>query len=141
MSSDANTPLPDFSIEQWLLETNQKLEMTTLERANHAFNLGCLIGILPAALFVVITVMVTGGSWVGGIFSTILMLIAITGLASMIAKITRSNTTKRIFETEIKTEMLEISKAHNLSLDDFSKNIYVLPESALLRLMIMEHGN
>lgn len=124
--NEALTTLVNKS-EQDLLEVGQS-------SATRAFNLGCSVSLLPAAILVILAFFLTRGSWVFGLISVLLALLAMVGVANLVASTAKEKATRRRFDEkvslEIKQKLLELQMDHERFDLWVSKN---LPDGAILR--------
>ena len=49
---------------EYIETTAEFLDTTAQASANHAFNLGCMIGLFPVILIVIATLLLTNNNWV-----------------------------------------------------------------------------
>ena len=86
-----------------LIETCQEtLDQAEESSANRAFNLGCSVGLIPAALFVLLAYILSKGSWIAAAITSLLMVIMLMGFASLSASIARKNTLQRTYQEKVK---------------------------------------
>lgn len=96
-----------------------------IEQANRAaakaFNLGCIVGLLPAALIVLLAFLLTRFSWVGALVMAVLMIMALILFANVAAGFAHRNTLKRVaaeeIEPEIKSALSELRLDRNVLLE------------------------
>jgi hypothetical protein len=117
-----------------LAETsNQKLDDSGKESANQAFNLGCMIGIIPAAIVVLIGIIATRASWAIVALIVILMLMALLGFANLVAVISRSKTMDRVYRTETNPSIEKFLQDKSIQREQFDLLAWeTLPEGAVL---------
>lgn len=112
---------------------NAKLENAGEDSTNHAFNLGCYAGLMPAALIVLLAFMITKGSWVAAIITATLMILALLGFASLVANVARTNTMDRLFHGEILPEIESTLEGMQLERSLFDQFAFqTLPAGAAL---------
>jgi hypothetical protein len=80
---------------------NDELEASANESANRAFNLGCVVGVLPIVILVILTYFLTNHSWVGAVVMFILLMLGLILFANLVAGISRQNTIKRVYREKI----------------------------------------
>ena len=97
----ALTPEQQARLDSLANMAHEKLESAAQSSANQAFNLGCSVGLLPAALIVGLSFLITRGSWIAALITALLMGIALLGLASLAANIARSNSIDRAYRQEV----------------------------------------
>jgi len=133
--SDNNLPdQSDQELIEFITELNEKLEEEAMVNANRAFNLGCMIAIIPAGLVVLIAFFVSKGSWIPVTLTAVLMLIALLLLANLLAYTARNRTFDRVYKEDIAPKI-----EHKLSEIEISKENFtviadeLLPEESNLR--------
>ena len=110
-------------IHQLLDESEYKVNEASQTSATQAFNLGCTIGLIPAALIVLITYIATQ-SWLAALLSGILMTLALIGLANLVALTARTRTIERIYKQEISPEAERILAENDISQAAFTSYIW-----------------
>jgi VIT1/CCC1 family predicted Fe2+/Mn2+ transporter len=119
------TDTPPLTPEQrqFLAELAQsasdELESSSSAVTNRAFNQGCVVGLLPAGLFVLLTYVLTHGSFTGTAMSCVLMAMALVIFANLAANIARVNTNRRAYQVHIQAEIEQALAEHGLSRDQF----------------------
>lgn len=127
----------DIDLEAILHAANEKLDETGRTSANQAFNLGCLIGLIPAALVVLLAFMITQASWLVALITTVLMLIALLGLSNLAAIRARSKSIERVYKTELVPEFELTRQKMHLTPSEFDQLAWqTVPESAILHTML-----
>lgn len=126
------------TLENILANFEESLDEAGRTSATRAFNLGCLIGVLPVLFVTLIAILLTK-SWLAGIITAVLMLIALLGFANLVALISRSNTMKKLYQDDVADQLEQKLIELNISKKDF----YVfarenLSNSAILREYIPE---
>jgi hypothetical protein len=81
--------------------TNAELEEAVNQATHQAFNLGCLLGLLPAVIFAVVIFLVSGFSLIGSLMAIVLGLTGAIAFANLAAMITRRNTANRKYQNEV----------------------------------------
>lgn len=111
---------PRHELAQRLVLWNDRI----IDEANHAttqaFNLGCLVGLIPAALIIGVTFLVTHNSWVGALVMSVLMILALILFANLAAGVANRNTTSRVASREIAPEIERALTELNLSYEELS---------------------
>lgn len=102
---------PTFSLAGLAESANERLEHAVNEATHQAFNLGCLIGLLPAAIFAVVIFLSTGFSFIGTAMAVVIGIVSAIAFANLAAMITRNNTLRRTYRDVILPE-LEQSLTH-----------------------------
>jgi hypothetical protein len=122
------------AISELVERSNEKLNTAAVDSADRAFNLSCTLGLLPTLLIVMLSFLLTRGSWAAAAIITLLMVIAVLGMANLAAYISRANTVKRVYEIEVWPEIGVFIGELNLPIEDFNKFVLNnLPEGAPLR--------
>ncbi len=112
---------------------NTRLESETNIATNHAFNVGCFAGVLPAAIFVLLTFFLTGWSWIGAVIAALLMSMGLLVFANLSAAITRRNTLKRIYHSQLLPELEQALLEAGTSRAEFDRIAReMLPSNAAL---------
>lgn len=125
---------------QLIDDMNQKLDEQSMINANRAFNLGCVIGLLPAILAVIITFFVSGGAWIPVAMTGTLMMIAVLLLANYTAYTARNRTMDRVYNNEIQPQLGEFIKEQKISQADFNILAHesLPPGASLLKYLPVE---
>jgi hypothetical protein len=63
------------------------------------------VGLLPAAIFVLVVYLVSKGGWVGAFIAAVIAILALGGFASLVAGIARTNTVRRTYVDEVLPEL------------------------------------
>jgi len=97
-----DSPIDD---RQTLIElaktSNEQMEGASQASAYRAFNLGCMLGIIPALLVGLIAFLTSQYSWIAGVTASLIMLIAAAGFAGLAAYLTRARRMERIFHEQV----------------------------------------
>lgn len=121
-------------------ETNQRLEDETMENANRAFNLGCMVGLLPAGLVVLLSYFLTKGSWIPVGITAVLMFIALMLFTNLAAYTARNRTMERVYEEQIAPTIEVKLSEYQVNEDEFSQIAdEVLPAGAMMRNYLSIH--
>ena len=136
MNDPSNT---DLTPEQVTVLTElAEAENTRLEEAastvtQQAFNLGCLVGLLPGGILVVATFFLIGFSVIGAAIALVLMLIGLIAFANLAAMLARRNTIRRIYRDQSQVEIETTLRETGLTRDQFDEIARrVLPSQAAL---------
>ena len=121
-----------------LAETeNARLEEAASTVTQQAFNLGCLVGLLPGGIFVVATFFLIGFSVIGAAIALVLMLIGLIAFANLAAMLARRNTILRIYRDQSQVEIETALQQAGLTRDQFDEIArQVLPSQAALYAFI-----
>jgi len=137
MSNSEHHPFTAEQQERVLVlieQVHEKLESSAQSNTTHAFNLGCSVGLLPAALITGAAFFITKGSWIAAVITALLMAIALLGFASLVANITRANIIENTYKKEALPQIETVLQELNISRPDFdSLANQNLPEGACLR--------
>ena len=129
-TTNSNTPQ---STGQFIEELNEQLDEQSSSNANRAFNLGCLLGTIPALLIVLITYFVSKGAWVPIVFIAALMMVAVLLFANLAAYTARNRTMDRVYEEQIEPQIKSELEARSLEESEFNNLAREeLPEGASL---------
>ena len=122
------------SITETILGLNETLEEQTITNANTAFNRGCLLGLIPAGVIVLLSFIVTGGSWLAAVLISILMFIGLMLTANLAAHTARDRTLARVYQEQIAPQINEIMEKFDLtSAELWELSDQILPAGAPLR--------
>jgi hypothetical protein len=88
-----------------ITEANETLETAVNQATHAAFNLGCLMGLLPAVIFAVVTFLVTGFSLIGAAMAVVLGITGAVAFANLAAMITRRNTLRRTYHEHVRPDI------------------------------------
>ena len=124
--NEALTALADRS-DQALVESGQN-------SATRGFNLGCSLSLLPAAILVILAFILTRGSWVFGFVSILLALVAVAGVANLVASTAKEKAMQRTYNEKIAPK-IEL-KLSELQMDQDRFGLWVsknMPDGAVLR--------
>ena len=117
-----------------LAETeNRRLEDAASTVTQQAFNLGCFVGLLPGVIFVLVTFILIGFSFIGAAIALVLMLIGVVAFANLAAMLARRNTFRRIYRDQSQGEIESVLHHAGLTQDQFDVLAHqVLPSQAAL---------
>jgi hypothetical protein len=132
------SPEQQAALAQLALEANTKLETSAQEGANHAFNLGCSVGILPGAIIVLLAFILGRSNLLGAIIAALLVVLALVGFANYAAFQAKHNTLQRTYQRDIAPEIERTLNRLELSHQDFNHAAgAALPENAALRSFLL----
>jgi hypothetical protein len=115
-------------------ESNQELESAGQSGATRAFNLGCYVGLLPAGILVLVTLILTHGSILTAAVIILLALLAIVGFVNLAAYTAKAKAIDRIYQEKVNPEIQRTILALNISRLGFDiLASQVLPQEATLR--------
>ena len=87
--------------------SNDQLEGASQASAYRAFNLGCIIGIIPALLVGLVAFLISDFSWIAGVTTVLIMMVAVMGFAGLAAYLTRARRMDRIFNEQVYPEIIQ----------------------------------
>jgi hypothetical protein len=119
---------------------NEKLEAAVIEATHRAFNLGCFVGLAPAAIFASITFIVVGFSVISAAIAIVLAFIGLIAFANLAAMITRRNTMRQKYFREILPEIELTLHRHGYTSEEFEAAArQILPPTAMLAAFLPQH--
>ena len=123
--NEANSPPLTPEQEQNLAElaksANEKLEGASQASAYRAFNLGCMLGLVPAALAALVAFFLIDFSWIAAVLTGLVMLLAFIGFAALAAVITRARRMDRVYQEEVQVEIEQALQANGTDVQAFSR--------------------
>jgi hypothetical protein len=121
--------------------SNEQLEGASQASAYRAFNLGCMLGILPALLVGLIAFLTAQYSWIAGVTAALIMLIAAAGFAGLAAYLTRARRMERIFHEQVYPELSQKLANMQIDMPTFLEiSVEELPSNAALVHMLSQEG-
>lgn len=134
MQISSLTETEQQELAAFIEESNKRLEDETMENANRAFNLGCMIGLVPAGLVVLLSFYLTKGSWIPVGITAVLMFIALMLFTNFAAYTARNRTMERVYEEQIAPTIEPKLSEFKIEEEEFSQIADdVLPAGAMLR--------
>ena len=123
--------------------SNEQLEGASQASAYRAFNLGCMLGILPALLVGLIAFVTAQYSWIAGVTAALVMLIAAGGFAGLAAYLTRARRMERIFHEQVFPDLTQKLAEMQVDMPTFLEiAVEELPSNAaLVHLLSQESQN
>jgi hypothetical protein len=89
-----------------LVETeNARLEEAASPVTHQAFNLGCLVGLLPGGIFLLAILLLTDVSFIGVAIALVLILMGLIAFANLAAMLARRNTILRVYRDQTQDEI------------------------------------
>jgi ABC-type nickel/cobalt efflux system permease component RcnA len=79
---------------------NTRLEDAASPVTHQAFNLGCLVGLVPGGIIVLLMYILIGFSFIGAAIALVLMLIGLLAFATWRAMLARRNTIRRVYHDQ-----------------------------------------
>ena len=121
--------------------SNEQLEGASQASAYRAFNLGCMLGIIPALIVGLIAFLTAQFSWIAGVTAALIMLIAAMGFAGLAAYLTRARRMERIFYDQVYPELSSTLAQKQIEMTDFQVlAAQELPSNAaLVHMLSREH--
>lgn len=107
-------------IDALLEKSELRLDEAGKTNATHAFNLGCMIGLIPAGIIVIIALIATR-SWLASVLTALLMIVALIGLANLLALIARSNAMERVYKDEVGPDIKNNLLMNDIPETEFNK--------------------
>lgn len=118
------SPLPNDN-QQALVDlaktTNELLEGASQASAYRAFNLGCMIGIVPALLMGLVAYLTSQYSWIAAVTTILIMMVAVMGFAGLAAYLTRARRMDRIFHEQVYPEITQKLAELQVELPEFQR--------------------
>ena len=108
-------------INDLAIKFNENLLEQGRESANKAFNIGCSVGLIPSLMFIIITLILTKGSWIATGLISFMMGLGVLALANLSAYIARSKTYQRIYQTDILPELEHFLETNAADRDTFEE--------------------
>ena len=138
MQVSSLTETEQQELAAFIEESNQRLEDETMENANRAFNLGCMIGLGPAGLVVLLSFFLTKGSWIPVGITAVLMFIALMLFTNLAAYTARNRTMERVYEEQFSPTIGPKLSEFKIEEEEFSQIAdEVLPAGAMLRNFLL----
>jgi hypothetical protein len=133
-SPSASAEPPAFSLPAMIETANTQLEERVQVATHQAFNLGCAIGLLPAAVFGIAIFLTAGFSVIGAAMALILGIISAIAFANLAAMVTRRNTLRRTYEETINPDIEKSLRDAGISREEFDRaaNDTLSPSAPLL---------
>ena len=126
----------------FLEKVDDQLEESGRLTANRAFNLGCWLGLVPAAVLTLIVFLLSEGSWVVTIVSAVMILISLIALANLAAYISKNRALRRTYIEEIEPQIDAEIRRMNISLTEFRETANnTLPPDSLINQFLNVHLN
>ena len=118
MVIQANTAEEPDEIASLVEAWNETLESAGRASANTAFNLGFLIGLIPAVIIVIVAFI--GAEWIAAFLTSILMVLALILFSNLVAYIAKSKAIERTFQNIVSIEIKEYCDLNKLTLVEFN---------------------
>jgi hypothetical protein len=127
------TPDQVTAITELVEVENARLEEAASPVTQQAFNLGCLVGVLPGAIVLIVTLLVTDFSVIGVAISLVLITIGLVAFANLAAMLARRNTIRRVYREHSEAQIEQTLSDAGLSRNQFNQIArQVLPPQAAL---------
>lgn len=127
---------PDM-LESMILELNDRLEDASQASMSRAFNLGCSIGLIPAALAVVAVFFFFKGSLIGAFFTAFVLALGILAFANLSAYLAKARTIQRVYKEQINPDIDKFLVDQSFTRQEFdNKADLSLPSQALMRMFL-----
>lgn len=133
---DSSSVTPD----QLALMANETIESAVNLAAQQAFNLGCLVGLLPMIAFIILTFLLSGFSIISAFIAVILGVISAIAFANLAAMLARKNTIPRVYHDIVKPRIAESLEQSGISRNEFASSaLRIIAETAPLYEFITEY--
>lgn len=130
---DPLTPDPVTVLTSLAETENARLEEAASPVTQQAFNLGCLVGLLPGGLFLLAILVLTDFSIIGAAISLILIMMGLIAFANLAAMLARRNTVRRVYRDQSESQIEQSLQEAGLSRAQFDEVARrVLPPQAAL---------
>jgi hypothetical protein len=118
-----------------LAETlDNRLRATGAERAEQAFGLGCLIGILPSLLVLIVLLLLKVINIALVFILAVIVILIWVGVATYLSSYARMNAIRKTYHAETEGAINEFIASHNLSRIEFDRIVSrLLPKEAPLQ--------
>lgn len=134
---NANEPTPTtegITFHTLLQQLHEAMDENVNRNVNHAFNLGCVVSMLPGFVVVLLTFLLSGKNFAATLISALLVVLTIIALANILAYISRRATAEAYYRNHISPQLQTALEQHHMTMDA----VYVLacqelPENSLLR--------
>lgn len=130
---DALSPDQVTAITELVELENARLEEAASPVTQQAFNLGCLVGVLPGTIVLIILLLLTDFSVIGVAISLVLITIGLVAFANLAAMLARRNTIRRVYREQSEAQIEQTLRELGLSRRQFDQVArQVLPPQAAL---------
>jgi hypothetical protein len=99
------TPEQAATLTELAEAENARLEEAASQVTQQAFNLGCAVGLLPGALVLIVTLLLTDFSVIALALSVVLIVIGLIAFANLAAMLARRNTIRRVYREQGQAEL------------------------------------
>lgn len=127
---------PDKSAEfvDFVESLNEKLRDAGAESAERAFGMGCALGLFPAVTIIAVLFIFGVINLILAVILLGMVLLALVGIAMLLASRARINALKRTYRTSVKPEIARYLDENNLTRQQFDQFVNeLLPEDAPLQ--------
>ena len=127
------TPEQVATLTELVEKENARLEEAASPVTQQAFNLGCVVGVLPGAIVFLVTLLLTDFSIIAVAISLVLIIIGLVAFANLAAMLARRNTIRRVYRDQSETEIDQKLRDAGLNRRQFDQIArQVLPPQAAL---------
>ena len=133
-------PGVDQELSEFIESANQKLVESGADAAESAFGLGCYIGFMPVAIFVILVFAFGVRNWIVLALIALGVVLIATAVSTILSRRARSATVKANYYREVQPEMEKYMHEHNLTHADVdAAALQALSKDApLLKLLMFE---
>lgn len=108
--------------DQLALMANETIENAVNQATQQAFNLGCLVGLVPMIAFIILTFLLSGFSIISAFIAVILGIISAIAFANLAAMLARKNTIPRVYQDVVKPKIDESLEQAGISRNEFASS-------------------
>ena len=120
---------------------NTRLEDAASPVTHQAFNLGCLVGIVPGGIIVLLMYIMIGFSFIGAAMALVLMLIGLLAFANLAAMLARRNTIRRVYHDQSEAKIDRALNEAGLTNEQFNQIAHeTLPAKSALFAFLPDPG-
>ena len=120
---------------------NTRLEEAASPVTHQAFNLGCLVGVLPGGIFMLVILLWTDFSVISAAIALVLISIGLIAFANLAAMLARRNTIRRVYREQSAGQIEQTLQDANLTRDQFDEvaRRVLPPQAALYSFLPVPH--
>jgi formate hydrogenlyase subunit 3/multisubunit Na+/H+ antiporter MnhD subunit len=138
-SLDSLTPDQMAALTSLVEAENARLEEAASPVTHQAFNLGCLVGLLPGGVFLLAILLLSDFSIIGAAIALVLILMGLIAFANLAAMLARRNTVRRVYREESEKQIEQSLQDAGVRRSQFDRVArQVLPPQAALCAMLPE---
>jgi len=132
----------EITLDEFVLESHQKLVAAGTSAAELAFGVGCTLGVIVAGMLMVLIFLAFTKTWT--ILFIILFILTLISflVSSFLATRAREATTRKTYEREIKPEIDDYASRQGISYDEFiDQAAVILPASSPILTLSASQGH